>query len=90
MAERVENQLAYAMCVAYPVSVSIETFGTNTIPEEKIEQNIVNNFDLTPAGIIETLQLRRPMSKKTAAYGHFGLSEPEFTWEKTDRVDAVK
>lgn len=89
LAERCEIQLAYAIGVAEPVSVSIDTFGTNTIPEEKIERLVTHNFDLTPAGIIETLQLRRPIYKKTAAYGHFGRLEPEFTWEKTDRVDAL-
>ena len=90
LAERCEIQLAYAIGVAEPVSIAIDTFGTNTIPEEEIEKAVIANFDLTPAGIIETLQLRRPIYQKTAAYGHFGRTEPEFTWEKTDRVEVLK
>ncbi|MCA9744207.1 MAG: methionine adenosyltransferase [Deferribacteres bacterium] len=90
LAERCELQLAYAIGVVEPVSVSIDTFGTNTIPEEKIEQAVSANFDLTPSGIIKSLQLRRPIYQQTAAYGHFGRNEDGFTWELTDRVDALK
>ena len=90
LAERCELQLAYAIGVVEPVSVSIDTFGTNTIPEEKIEQAVSANFDLTPSGIIKSLQLRRPIYQQTAAYGHFGRNEDGFTWALTDRVDALK
>ena len=68
----------------------IETFGTGTLPEDKLEKLIRSTFDLTPAGIIKSLDLRRPIFKKTAAYGHFGRTEPEFTWERTDRAGALK
>lgn len=90
LADRCEIQVAYAIGVAEPVSISVDTFGTAKIAEEEIEKLIVDNFDLTPAGIIENLQLRRPIYKKTATYGHFGRSEPEFTWERIDRVEDLK
>src|SRR5438094_1612848 len=83
IAERVEIQLAYAIGVAQPVSVMVDTFGTGRLPEPKIEEILRAEFNLTPRGIIESLNLRRPIYKKTAAYGHFGRSEPEFTWERT-------
>jgi S-adenosylmethionine synthetase len=90
LASRAEVQLAYAIGVAEPVSVMVDTFGTGTIPEEKITELVRQNFSLTPKAIIETLDLRRPVYKQTAAYGHFGRSGPGFTWEKTDRADALR
>jgi len=90
LASRAEVQLAYAIGVAEPVSVMVDTFGTCTIPEEKITELVRQNFSLTPKAIIETLDLRRPVYKQTAAYGHFGRSGPGFTWEKTDRADALR
>ncbi len=86
IADRAEIQLAYAIGVAEPVSVMVNTFGTSRIPEERIQGILRDGFDLTPRGIIRTLDLRRPIYKKTAAYGHFGRNEPEFTWERTDRA----
>jgi len=90
LAKRAEVQLAYAIGVAEPVSVMVETFGTGAIPEEKITEIVRRNFPLTPKAIIETLDLRRPVYKATAAYGHFGRSGAGFTWEKTDRADALR
>lgn len=90
LASKAEVQLAYAIGVAEPVSVMAETFGTATIPEEKITKLIRENFKLTPKGIIETLDLRRPIYRATAAYGHFGRSGPGFAWERTDRADALR
>jgi S-adenosylmethionine synthetase len=86
LAERVEIQLAYAIGVADPVSVSVDTFGTGKIDQDKIAELIRENFQLTPRGIIESLDLRRPIYQKTASYGHFGRNEPEFTWERTDKA----
>ena len=83
-----EVELAYAIGVPYPVSIYIETFGTNTVPEQRIEDAIKKEFDLTPAGIIRTLDLLNPIYRKTAAYGHFGREE--FMWERTDRVDSLR
>jgi len=90
LATKAEVQLAYAIGVADPVSVMVDSFGTATIPEERITELVRENFKLTPKGIIETLDLRRPIYKPTAAYGHFGRSGPGFTWEKTDRADALR
>ena len=90
LAERCQVQVAYAIGVADPVSVMVETFGTGKVPNAKLQEMIRRHFDLTPAGIIKYLNLRRPIYKKTAAYGHFGRSEPEFTWERTDRADALR
>ena len=90
LAERAEIQLAYAIGVADPVSVSVDTFGTGKIEQDKISELIRENFQLTPRGIIESLDLRRPIYKKTASYGHFGRNEPEFTWEKTDKAAKLK
>ena len=90
LADEVEVQLAYAIGVAEPVSVYVETFGTGRIDDNRMSEIVRNNFDMTPRGIIESLDLRRPIFKKTAAYGHFGRTEPEFTWERTDRVDALR
>jgi len=90
LARKTEVQLAYAIGVAEPVSVMAETFGTAAIPEEKITALIREYFALTPKAIIETLDLRRPIYKATAAYGHFGRSGAGFTWERTDRADALR
>ena len=90
LAERCEVQLAYAIGVAEPVSLYVNTFGTSKIPEEKIVELVRENFDMKPSGIISTLDLKRPIYKKTAAYGHFGRNEPEFNWEKTDKADSLK
>jgi len=90
LADRCEVQLAYAIGVAEPVSVLVDTFGTGKIAPEKIEQLVRRNFQLTPKGIIESLNLRRPIYRKTAAYGHFGRTEREFTWEATDKAAALR
>jgi S-adenosylmethionine synthetase len=90
LATKAEVQLAYAIGVAEPVSVMVDSFGTATIPEEKITEVVRETFKLTPKAIIETLDLRRPVYKPTAAYGHFGRIGPGFTWEKTDRADALR
>src|SRR5215471_6337820 len=90
LASRAEVQLAYAIGVAEPVSVMVDTFGTGLIPEEKITQLVRENFELTPKGIIEVLDLRRPVYKATAAYGHFGRTGTGFTWERTDRAGALR
>jgi S-adenosylmethionine synthetase len=86
LADKCEVQIAYAIGVANPVSVMVDTFGTGKINEDIIEAKVGNTFDMRPAGIIKTLDLKRPIYKKTAAYGHFGRDEPSFTWEKTDKV----
>jgi len=90
LASRAEVQLAYAIGVAEPVSVMVDTFGTAAIPEEKITQLVRELFKLTPKGIIEALDLRKPVYKPTAAYGHFGRTGAGFTWERTDRAEALK
>ena len=90
IAKRVEVQLAYAIGVAEPVSVMAETFGTGVIADEHITDLIRANFKLTPRGIIEALNLRRPIYRQTAAYGHFGRNEPGFSWELTDRAEALR
>jgi len=90
LAKRAEVQLAYAIGVAEPVSVMVDTFVTAAIPEEKITEIVRENFKLTPKAIIETLDLRKPVYKPTAAYGHFGRTGTGFTWERTDRADALK
>ena len=89
-ADRCEVQLAYAIGVAEPVSLYVNTFGTNKIPENQIEEIVRKNFDMKPSGIISQLDLKRPIYKKTASYGHFGRNEPEFYWEKTDKVETLK
>ncbi len=89
LAKRAEVQLAYAIGVAEPVSVMVNSFGTGTIPEDTMEDLIRANFPLTPKGIIDHLQLRRPIYQKTAAFGHFGRSEDSFSWEKTDKAKAL-
>ncbi len=90
LADRCELQLAYAIGVAEPVSLYLDCFGTNKIPEERIEELIWEFFPLTPQQIIQHLDLRRPIYKKTAAYGHFGREDPDFTWEKTDKVELLR
>ena len=90
LADRVEIQLAYAIGVADPVSVTVDTFDTGKVDEMKISELIRANFQLTPRGIIESLNLRRPFYRKTTNYGHFGRSEPEFVWEMTDKAAALK
>ncbi len=90
LADRCEVQLAYAIGVAEPVSVLVETFGTGKVSDEKIAEAIRANFHLTPKGIIESLKLRRPIYKKTAAYGHFGRNDRDFTWEATDKAAALR
>ena len=90
IADRCEVQLAYAIGVAEPVSVRVDAFGTEKISLEKIEKLVREHFNLKPAGIIKTLKLRRPIYKKTAAYGHFGRNEAEFTWEQTDKAEELK
>ena len=90
LADRVEVQLAYAIGVADPVSVTVDTFDTGKIDDKKISEIVRENFKLTPRGIIESLNLRRPIYKKTASYGHFGRNEPDFTWEHTDKADKLR
>jgi len=89
LAERCEVQLAYAIGVADPVSVRVETFGTSTVDANTLSDLVRANFQLTPKGIIESLNLRRPIYKKTAAYGHFGRKDPDFTWEATDKAASL-
>lgn len=90
LADRCEVQIAYAIGVAKPVSIMVDTFGTNHVPEERIEAAIASVFDLRPGAIIDHLELRRPIYRKTSAYGHFGRELPEFTWERTDRTEELR
>jgi len=90
LAKKCEIQVAYAIGVARPVSVLVETFGTGTVPEERLAKLVEKHFDLRPKGIIQALDLLRPIYSKTAAYGHFGRDEPEFSWEALDKVAALK
>lgn len=90
IADRCEIQLAYAIGVARPVSIFVDTFGTGKIPDNKIVELIEKNFELRPTGIIDMLDLRRPIYKKTAAYGHFGRNDGDFPWEKTDKAESLK
>lgn len=90
LADKCEIQVSYAIGVAEPTSIAINTFGTNKIDEEKIAELVRDNFDLRPRGIIEMLDLRKPVYRATAAYGHFGREDQGFTWEKTDKADALK
>ncbi|WP_407307546.1 methionine adenosyltransferase [Desulfosporosinus sp. SB140] len=89
-ADRCEIQIAYAIGVARPVSVSIETFGTGKLPDDKIVELVMQTFDLRPAGIIKNLDLRRPIYRQTAAYGHFGRTDLDLPWERTDKAEALK
>ena len=90
LADKCEIQLAYAIGVAQPVSIAVDTFGTNHVPEEKIIEVIRKEFRLTPKGIIETLNLRRPIYQQTAAYGHFGRTDIELPWEQLNKVEELK
>ena len=90
LADSCEVQLAYAIGVAQPVSISINTFDTGKASEEKLIEVVRNNFDLRPAGIIKMLDLRRPIYKQTAAYGHFGRHDVDLPWERTDKADALR
>jgi S-adenosylmethionine synthetase len=89
LAERCEIQVSYAIGVAEPTSISINTFGTGRLPDTKIVQLVREHFDLRPKGLIAMLDLKRPIYRATAAYGHFGRTEPDFTWERTDRAAAL-
>jgi S-adenosylmethionine synthetase len=90
LATRCEVQLAYAIGVAEPVSVRVDTFGTGVIADDRFTELVRENFLLTPRGIIDHLKLRRPIYRKTAAFGHFGRSEDTFSWEATDKAEALK
>jgi S-adenosylmethionine synthetase len=90
LADRALVQLAYAIGVADPVSILVDTFGTGQVADDKLVDLVRANFELTPRGIIESLELRRPIYRKTAAFGHFGRSEPEFSWERTDKAQALR
>jgi S-adenosylmethionine synthetase len=90
LADRCQIQVAYAIGVAHPFSVLVECFGTNHVEVSRIEELVAEHFDLRPAAILRDLDLRRPIYAKTAAYGHFGRDVPEFTWERTDKADALR
>jgi S-adenosylmethionine synthetase len=90
LADRVEVNVAYAIGVAHPVSVAVRTFNTEKIPAAQIERLVKEHFDLRPAAIIRDLDLQRPIFAKTAAYGHFGRDDHDFTWERTDKADALR
>ena len=90
LADRCEIQVSYAIGVAEPTSISIDTFGTGKLGDDRISELVRENFDLRPKGLIEMLDLKRPIYRKTAAYGHFGREDADFTWEKTDKADALK
>ena len=90
LAKKCEIQLSYAIGVAHPTSIMVDTFGTGKLSEEKLVEIIRENFDLRPAGIIEMLDLRRPIYKQTAAYGHFGRTDLDLSWEKTDKAEILK
>ncbi|HHY18716.1 MAG TPA: methionine adenosyltransferase domain-containing protein, partial [Firmicutes bacterium] len=89
LAKRCELQVAYAIGVANPVSIRVNTYGTGVLPDSKIEEIIKEHFDLRPAAIIQNLDLRRPIYKKLAAYGHFGRDDLDLSWEKTDKADIL-
>jgi S-adenosylmethionine synthetase len=90
LADRCEIQVAYAIGVAHPVSLMVETFGTGNVPSADLTRIVREEFDLRPGAIVRDLNLRRPIFQKTAAYGHFGRSDHDFTWERTDRVEALR
>ena len=90
LSDKCEVQVAYAIGVAKPVSLMVNTFGTNKISEDEIEKLVNKHFDMRPAEIVKQLDLKKPIYQKTAAYGHFGRNEPEFTWEKIDKADILK
>ena len=90
LAERCQIQISYAIGIAKPTSVMVTTFGTGKVSDEKIEALVLEHFDLRPKGIVQMLDLLRPIYRKSAAYGHFGREEPEFSWERTDKAAALK
>jgi len=90
LADRCEIQLSYAIGVAEPTSISIDSFGTGKLADEKISELVREHFDLRPKGLVDMLDLKRPIYLKTAAYGHFGREDADFSWEKTDKADALK
>ena len=90
LADKCEVQLSYAIGIAHPTSINVDTFGTNEIPEQKIVELVKKHFKLTPKWIIEHLSLRRPIYRKASAYGHFGRDDPDFTWERTDVADTLR
>ena len=90
IADQCEVQLSYAIGVADPTSVLVNCFGSSKVPEAKISELVFKHFKMTPRGIIDSLKLRRPIYKKTAAYGHFGRNDPDFTWELTDKADILR
>ena len=90
LADKCEIQLSYAIGVARPTSINVDTFGTGKLPDSRLVEIIRENFDLRPAGIIRMLDLRRPIYKQTAAYGHFGRTDLDLSWEKTDKAEALK
>jgi S-adenosylmethionine synthetase len=90
LADKCDVQIAYAIGVSKPVSVMVDTHGTGKVPDEKITEAVKKVFDMTPKGIIQQLKLRRPIYRKTAVYGHFGRDDPDFTWERTDKVDELR
>jgi S-adenosylmethionine synthetase len=90
LADKCEVQIAYAIGLAEPISIMVETFGTSKVPEEEIEAKVRKNFEMRPAGIIKALDLKRPIYAQTAAYGHFGRNNPSFTWEKTDKMSLLR
>ena len=90
LAEKCQIQISYAIGIAKPTSVMVTTFGTGKVSDEKIEQLVREHFDLRPKGIVQMLDLLRPIYRKSAAYGHFGRDEPEFSWERTDKAAALK
>jgi S-adenosylmethionine synthetase len=90
LASRCEVQVAYAIGVARPVSIMVDTFGTGVVPDEKLQKLVTDNFDLRPGAIIRDLNLRRPIFRQVAAYGHFGRSDLDLPWEKTDKAEILK
>ncbi len=90
LADKCEIELAYAIGVAHPVSVLVETFGTAKVAEERIEELVMKHFDLRPAAIIRDLDLRKPIFRQTAAYGHFGRTDIDLPWERTDKAEILK
>ena len=90
LADQCEVQISYAIGVAQPVSVMVNTFGTGKIPDEKILEVVKKNFDMRPKAIIDHLDLLRPIYRKTSVFGHFGRNDPDFTWERTDKTEILK
>ena len=90
LADKCEIQISYAIGVAEPTSISVDSFGTGKLSDDKIAELVRENFELRPKGLVEMLDLKRPIYRKTAAYGHFGREDPDFTWERTDKAEALK